>query len=207
MGNRPLIELTDEALVRDLKSLVARDRSTTAELLAHLGEVDARRLYLPAGYPSMFVYSTRELGISEDVAFKRIRAARAARQFPGILDSIANGRLTLGAVVMLHPHLQPENACELLQACNGKSNSQVERIIAENTRQPELVLSSAPSAACESASQVAVRPVSLITTKQAISKPRAVGPDHYTLELSLTQALHDKLQYAQELLSPSSAFG
>ena len=34
--------------------LVAKDRATTAELLAHLAEVDARKLYLPAAHPSMF---------------------------------------------------------------------------------------------------------------------------------------------------------
>ncbi len=212
MGNRSLIELTDEALVRDLKSLVARDRATTAALLAHLGEVDARRLYLGAAYPSMFAYCMGELGFSEDVAFKRIRAARAARQFPEILAAIGDGRLTIAAVVLLHPHLRPENASELLHACDGKSKAQVECLLAQRVPQPELVLPSAPIPSSvapagwtapthSSEPPVAPGPLSLSTTKHAISKPRAVGPDRYTLKLSLTQALHDKLRYAQELLS------
>lgn len=68
MGMHPVSHLSDTELVRDLKSLVARDRATTSELLAHVGEVDARRLYLPAAYPSMFAYCVGELGFSEDVA-------------------------------------------------------------------------------------------------------------------------------------------
>ena len=47
-----LSHLSDHVLLRDLTALVSEDRATTARLLAHLAEVDARRLYLPAGYPS-----------------------------------------------------------------------------------------------------------------------------------------------------------
>ena len=36
-------------LLRDLTALVAQDRFTTATLLAHVAEVDARRLYVGSG--------------------------------------------------------------------------------------------------------------------------------------------------------------
>ena len=39
-----LPHLADHVLLRDLATVVARDRATTAQLLAHLGEVDARKL-------------------------------------------------------------------------------------------------------------------------------------------------------------------
>jgi hypothetical protein len=48
----------------DLADLVARDRATTAALLAHLAEVDARKLYLPAAYPSMYALCVGELRMS-----------------------------------------------------------------------------------------------------------------------------------------------
>jgi hypothetical protein len=57
MGNCLPSRLTDAPLIRDPKALVTRDRATTAELLAYLGEVDARKLYAPAAYPSMFAYT------------------------------------------------------------------------------------------------------------------------------------------------------
>src|SRR5881396_2539795 len=53
---RSLSHLSDRALLRDLAALVAHDRATTVRLLAHLAEVDERRLYLPAAYPSMFAF-------------------------------------------------------------------------------------------------------------------------------------------------------
>ncbi len=56
MRNYSLTHVSDGELLRSLASLVARDRLTTAEVLAHIAEVDARKLYLPAAYPSMFAY-------------------------------------------------------------------------------------------------------------------------------------------------------
>ncbi len=61
MKTYSLSHLSDHALLRDLAALVARDRETTAALLAHIAEVDARKLYLPAAYPSMFLYCVQEL--------------------------------------------------------------------------------------------------------------------------------------------------
>jgi hypothetical protein len=40
-----LSHLSDQILLRDLSALLAQDRTTTAALLAHIAEVDARRLY------------------------------------------------------------------------------------------------------------------------------------------------------------------
>ena len=88
MSSYSLSHLSDQTLLSDLAALVARDRATTAALLAHIAEVDARRLYLPAAYPSLYAYCVGELGLCEQVAFKRIRAARTARQFPAIFPAV-----------------------------------------------------------------------------------------------------------------------
>src|SRR5438128_11630628 len=105
MPSYSLSHLSDRDLLRNLACLVAQDRNTTAELLAHIAEVDARRLYVPAGFPSMFLYCVHELHLSEDSAYKRIQAARTARQFPAIFDALAQGRLHLTAVNLLAPYL------------------------------------------------------------------------------------------------------
>ncbi|HEY2924408.1 MAG TPA: hypothetical protein VGJ98_05510, partial [Candidatus Eisenbacteria bacterium] len=76
MQSYSLSHVGDAVLVRDLVELVAQDRSNTAALLAHIAEMDARRLYAPAGHSSMFAYCVDELRLSEDAAFRRIRAAR-----------------------------------------------------------------------------------------------------------------------------------
>jgi hypothetical protein len=114
MARRSLTGVPDHVLLRDLASVVTRDRGTTCELLQHLGEVDDRQLHRPAGHASLYLYCVAELRMSEDTAYKRIQAARAARKFPGILDRLEDGRLHLTAVVALAPHLTRENAAELL---------------------------------------------------------------------------------------------
>src|SRR5690349_2323797 len=106
--------VSDGEVVARLKVLVARERGVTAAVLAHLGEVEARRLFLPAACSSMHGYCMQVLGMSEEEAFKRLRVARAARQFPGVLEAIADGRLHLSGALMLAPHLTDENADELV---------------------------------------------------------------------------------------------
>src|SRR5262245_29795199 len=134
MSKYSLTHLTDGTLLQDLIALVTRERTNTAELLAHLAEVDARRLYLPAGYPSMHAYCERELRLSEDAANKRIRAARKAREVPALFAAIADGRLNLSGVILLASHLTPDNADDLIKAAEWKSKAEIEALIA--ARQP-----------------------------------------------------------------------
>src|SRR5689334_7163980 len=125
-----LSHLGDPELRHDLLSLIAQDRATTATLLAHLAEFDARKLYLPAAYPSMFAYCVHELHLSEDAAYKRIRAARVARQFPDIFEVVADGRLHLTGLGLLAPYLTPENANGLLAEAAHKTKSEIEELLA-----------------------------------------------------------------------------
>jgi len=111
-----LTHLTDAVLLRQLTSLVHHDRASTAMLLAHLAEVDMRRLYAPAGYPSMHAFCVERLGFSDDAAYRRIRAARAARQFPALFTAVSGGRLNLAVVSLIAPHLTYGNVDALIEA-------------------------------------------------------------------------------------------
>jgi hypothetical protein len=86
----------------------------------------------------MFGYCVRVLHMSEDTAFKRIRAARAARQFPAIFEAVADGRLHLTAVVFLAPHLTVDNADELLAGASHKTKAEIEWMLAERFPRPDL---------------------------------------------------------------------
>src|SRR5436309_11293623 len=131
MSGYSLSHVSDPDLARELASLAAQDRSTTAAFLARIAEFDGRRLYLPAGFPSMYLYCVYELGLSEDSALKRIRAARTARRFPAIFAAVADGRLSLSVVVLLGPYLTPENVEHLLAAATHQTRSQVEKLLAQ----------------------------------------------------------------------------
>jgi hypothetical protein len=116
--------------VTEVIRLARRARETTASLVAHLAELDARRLYLGAGCPSLFVYCTDVLRLSEHEAYNRIEAARLARRFPRILQRLAEGAVTLTAVRLLSSRLTEENHEELLAAATGQGKRDVERLIA-----------------------------------------------------------------------------
>jgi hypothetical protein len=110
-----LTRLSDAELVAQVKSLVARDRDTNAQIVARLAELDTRDVHLREGYGSLFVYCRDALGLSEWEAYNRIEVARAARRFPVILDMLTEGSVNLTAVRLLAPHLTPANHREVLE--------------------------------------------------------------------------------------------
>ena len=212
-----LSHVSDRELLHGLISIVAQDRATTARLLAHIAEFDARRLYLPAAFPSMFAYCVHELRLSEDAAYKRIQAARVARQFPVIFEALADGRLHLTAVLMLSPYVTPENADELLAAAIHRTKSEIEALLAtrfprsetlalietlpalppprpDERLAPRQVEAPEPERPGAPASQLAPERVA----------PRSgvapVAPERFLLQLTIGRGTQDKLLYAQALL-------
>ena len=126
MKRYSLSHLEGHELLRALDQIVTNDCDNTALMLAHIAEVDARRLYRAAAHASMFSYCVHELHMSEETAYRRIRAARAARRFPAIFDLVADGRLNVTGVVLLAPHLVTGNAGELLAAAVHKTRKDIE---------------------------------------------------------------------------------
>ena len=99
-----LTDLSDSQLIAEVVRLATVERRATANLVAAIGEMDARRLYLGRGCSSMFTYCTQVLHLAEHAAYNRIEAARAARKFPAILERLADGRAHHSAVRLLAPH-------------------------------------------------------------------------------------------------------
>ena len=120
MNTYDLTRLDNTTLLGQLSRLVAGERAATAVILAHIAEVDLRRLYLPAAYSSMYAYCVGALGLSEGAAFRRVQSARAARRFPRLFDEVATGRLHLTAISMLAPHLCEANADEMIAAAAAR---------------------------------------------------------------------------------------
>jgi len=210
-----LTHLTDSILLHDLKALVAQDRATTGTLLAHLAEVDARKLYLPAAHPSMYSYCVHELRLSEDAAFKRIQAARTARLFPVIFAALADGRLHLAAVCLLAPHLTPDNADELLTAAAHQSKAGLEQLLARRFPRPDVpaqVQPLSPALTLDAGqpppgvvAQLApgqVEPHAPGPVEAPAPRPTvaALAPQRFALQLTIGQGTYEKLQYAQALL-------
>jgi len=201
-----LAHKSSPALTHDLGQSFVREDATTADLLAHIAEFDARKLYLPAGYETMRDYCVLALLRSEDAAYKRIQAARAAREFPALFEAVADGQLSLSGVCLLAPHLTPANAEGLLAGARGKSKADIARLIAERFPRTETL---------PLVQRIPARPLSAHRERSATSPlapgqvnvnvpPTRVAPiatERYHLQLTIAQQTLDKLRHAQELLS------
>jgi hypothetical protein len=130
MEHKPPSQLSDTELVAEVALLAHSERRSTAALIAYLAELDARRLHLRAGFPSLFVYCTQVLRLSEGGAYNRIEAARAARKFPIVLDLLKQGGLNLATLRLVAPQLTPQNHGKLLEAASFKSKREVEELLA-----------------------------------------------------------------------------
>jgi hypothetical protein len=214
MHTYALTHVTDEELLADLAALVENDRQTTAALLAHLAEVDARELFLPAACTSMHVYCVRVLRLAEEVAYKRIRAARTARRYPQIFDAIADGRLHVTGVVVLAPHLTDENADAVLAAAAYRSKAELEMIVARLAPKPDIPSFIAPMAPQTSVSGVlqldpdpVPAPAPMETPAQRV---QAIAPERFALQCTITRETRDKLERLQALMrhwNPSGDLG
>lgn len=125
-----LKHVSDAGLRRDLGVLLASDAWTEARIVAHLAEVDRRKLYSKDGYSCLFNYCQGQLGLSESQAFHRMTAARIARQFPVVFEMIEQRRIHLSGLVELRDHLGPDNHRELLESAAGKSKRQIKDLLA-----------------------------------------------------------------------------
>jgi hypothetical protein len=175
MTNGPAY-LTDEQLLGAVKRLAARERSSTAELIEHFVELEARQLYLGAGFTSLYQYCREVLHLSEDRACSSIAAARAAREFPAIPGMLTAGQLNLSTLRLLIPHLADDHR-ELLAAAAFKSKREVRELLARRSPLPDV--------------QTAIR-------KLASVDPLA--PDRYLIKFTTGGATVAKLRHAQDLL-------
>jgi hypothetical protein len=210
-----LTRLSDAELVTRLKSFVARERGATAQIVAHLAELDTRDLHLREGYASLFVYCRDAIGLSEAEAYNRIEAARAARRFPVILGMLEEGALHLTTVRLLAPHLTAANHLEVLEWARGKRKAEVEEIVARLSPRPDVppsirklparrpepppvapLLSSAPllpqgpSAEALPALPLPVRPAAA----------RPLSPDRYKYEVTIGGETLEKIRLAKDML-------
>src|SRR3954462_9458137 len=133
-----LRSLADDELLAGLSRIVGRRNQITAEFLAYLAELDHRQLFLDLGYPSLFEYCVKALGLCESTAGRHIAAARVCRSYPQALDQVARGDLHASALSLMKKHLTADNADQLFEQCMRKSTRQVEVLLAAQFPKPDV---------------------------------------------------------------------
>jgi 5-methylcytosine-specific restriction endonuclease McrA len=209
MDRYDLGHLPPAELIRGADALAASDRGTTAELVAHIAEIDAQRLYEGLGFESTYAYCLGRLRLSEDAAYKRIQVARVARKYRRLFRDLEEGRLNLSLVCLLAPHLKPDNVEELVATASHKTNAET-RAWLENRLRPAI---SVPSPGVRQLTvplpQLAVQQVRaempVPATAPLAPEPEPVGepgpPLEYQMTFTITSEDHERFRYAQALLS------
>ena len=133
-----LKSLSDDELLRRVLDLLAQSRRVEWVLVAHIAEVDARRLFAREAWPSMIQYCMGALHLSEGEAYRRIAAARLPRRYPVILSMLEDGRLHLCGIGVLSRHLNDANYEDLLARATHKTKREVETLVAELDPKPDV---------------------------------------------------------------------
>jgi hypothetical protein len=223
-------QLSDDALRAKVKLLTDRSRAVTVELIAHLAELDARKLYCAEGPGSLFRYCTEVLRFSEAAACNRIKAARAARRFPVILDLLGDGSVNLTTIRLLSPHLTLENHQALLAEATGMTRRQVDKLVARLSPQPDTPssirklpapkpapIATAPAAFAQVVSdgqlgkptnpapqgqESASLPVSIVAPPPAARRPEIapLAPERYRVQFTIGPETEEQLRRLQDLL-------
>ena len=131
--------VSDQQLRSGLAALLAGGCRTEARVVAHIAEVEERRLHSKDGSPSLFEYCVKTLGLSESEAFHRLTAARIARRFPAVFAMIERREIHLTAVCLLRDYLTTENHLELLAEASHKTKFQVQELLARRFPRPDVV--------------------------------------------------------------------
>jgi hypothetical protein len=213
-NKRPLQSIPDDDLLRRLAELMGQSRRLEADIVAHIAEVDERRLYSREAFPSMFAYCTDVLHLSEAEAYLRICAARASREHPKLLTMPADGRLHLTGIAKLAPHLTRENRDGILERATHRSKRQIEEQIAEIAPRPdvrEMVRKLPERKALESVGQgpapmpmLELRPDGVAAPAMPVSmvSPPVVqplSPGRYKVQFTASAELQQKLERLQAL--------
>jgi hypothetical protein len=143
------------------------------------------------------------------MASKRIRAARAAREYPAILGMVADGRLSLTGVVMLAPHLSPEDGNDLLVVAANRTNEGIEELLAERFPKPipaSRILEPQPTLTEQNPEMAsAARRIDESEPAQndvlvGRAKMTPLSAETVCWQVPVPRGVNDKLRYAKELL-------
>jgi len=196
-------ESNDQNILEKVKNLRGGEREIVAELVSALSKIYTKRLYLEAGYPSLYAFCTSALGYSSGAAWRRCAAAKVVLKTPEVLNELRNGELNLCAVAELSKVLNDTNRERLLEGAKGKSKEEVQMLVARHqpidkpARRVERVRikRSVPS-----------KTPLLCASSNSCAEPKAGSADESaqnrdTVTLELTQAEMDLIKQAQVVLS------
>lgn len=113
--------LTDDKLLRAIKTLATQERQKHAEVVEHLEELVSRDLHLKLGYSSVFEYCIKELWDHESTAARRSNLVKIIKKAPEVATMIKKGEISPNRVSQVQTHINRRQYSE------GKQNESVSK--------------------------------------------------------------------------------
>ena len=114
-----------------IADLARREHCALVDLLLALAEFDRMGIYRQLGFPNLFEYLLREVGLSRGSAFYRQVAARLVGQFPEVAEPLRDGRLCISNVPQLAKVMTEENRGSVMQKFFHCSKQEAKQVVAQ----------------------------------------------------------------------------
>ena len=163
---------------RRLADLLRREHAALADFLVALADFDRQRLWLQLGYPNLFEFLHRELGLSRGAAHYRKVAARLVQRFPEVVEPLRDGRLCMSSILALARVLTETNRVEAIPRFFHCSKQEAKAVAVEILpaavipRREMVTVRTAPPAA-RNFPVVEIRPVDGFTRSSAFIRMNA----------------------------------
>ncbi len=131
MDRFSLSHLSDQELIESFEASLAELQASTARMLECIAQVDALEVFRDAGYSTLEEFCLAESGIEPDDIVGFVQVARASREFPTILQAIAQGHHEIATLAMLVPHMNAERVDELLVTTKHMSARRLRHFLRE----------------------------------------------------------------------------
>jgi hypothetical protein len=108
MNMKDLKLFSKQELLNQTQFLVQEERKLGLQLIDCLREVECRLLYAELGYPSLWEFCTRHLGLSEGDTHRKISVMRLAREVPQVKEALETGKLSQSSAAQLQTFFKAE---------------------------------------------------------------------------------------------------
>jgi len=176
--------MTADQINEKLISLTRNERKLTHEILNHIILFQKVGGYLKLGYSSMHQYLTRALGYSNDMSYRRLKAAQLMEDVPEVEDKLKSGELNLTQASLIQKSVetaQKEKGTKVSKETKAKIIQSIEKM---NNFETKSILAS-----------------ELEITPKLDDKVSPQSNNTVRVELNLTQEQYKKLKLVQSLLS------
>jgi hypothetical protein len=102
-------QMKDEDLISRLADCAQQERELTAQIIVCLSELASRKLFIAAGFSSLYDFCRYGLNFSRGKAYKRTKAALLVTLFPQLIDYLMSGELTESHLCIISGKLTQAN--------------------------------------------------------------------------------------------------